>query len=64
MRKKTVIAERNTQPGRDHVEGEHAPHDPVEVIFEQEDRSCNDSEEGNEEQKCCVDPVNPVEGNA
>ena len=59
-----MISERNTQTRRDHVEGKHAPHDPIEVIFEQEDRSPNNSDESDEEQKCCVDPVNPVEGNA
>jgi len=32
VREKAVIAESDTQAGRNHIEGEHAPHDPVEVM--------------------------------
>ena len=32
VREKAVIAESDTQAGRNHVEGEHAPHDPVKVM--------------------------------
>ena len=64
VRKEAVIAKGDAQAGRDHVEDEHAPHDPVEVVFKKKNRSRDHPEGGDHKEKGSVNPVNPMEGNS
>jgi hypothetical protein len=46
-----MITQSNTQTGGNHIKAEHTPHDPVQIMLNQEDRSSDDSQGSNNEKK-------------